>query len=332
MRKRSALGIIVVVMAGLALVATRVSSRSSLHRESRFLMDTFCTIQAYGAGEDVGAAISKAFDRMEQIDREFNCLHPASPLYLFNNENTPVTHRQILEVIQLAQQVSQQSGGALDITLYPLEKLWGFYGDDTPALPEEEQIDECLRRIGYENIVLKNGELEKLNQDVCVDLGAIAKGFAIKEACRVLREEGITSALVDAGGDIGTIGKIKGKGWGIGIRDPRNEGNIGVVQVSDLAVVTSGDYERFFIEDGIRYCHILNPRTGYPARKLISTTVIYPDPVLADAWATALFVMGPQEGMRVVEQMPGMETVMVTADGEILCSSGLEKGLTIIER
>lgn len=332
MGKRSAFGFIVVVMAGLVLVATKMSSRSSLHRESRFLMDTFCTIQAYGSGEDVDVAIGKAFDRMEQIDKEFNCLHPASPLYLFNNENTPVTHRQILEVVQLAQQVSEQSGGALDITLYPLEKLWGFYGDDIPVLPEEKQIDECMSCIGYKNLVFKNGGLEKLNQDVCIDLGAIAKGFAIAEACRILREEGITSALVDAGGDIGTIGKIKGKGWGIGIRDPRSDGNIGVVQVSDLAVVTSGDYERFFIQDGIRYCHILDPRTGYPARKLMSTTVIYPDPVLADAWATALFVMGPQEGMKLVEQMPGMETVMVTADQEILFSSGLEKGLTVIKK
>ncbi len=128
------------------------------------------------------------------------------------------------------------------------------------------------------------------------------------------------------------MGKLKEKDWKVGIRNPRGEGVIGVVEVSDLAVVTSGDYERFFEKDGVKYHHILNPKTGYPARGLTSVTVISPDPVFADAWSTALFVMGKEKGLELVEKTPNAETLMVTTEGEILYSSGLKENVKIISK
>ena len=262
-------------------------------------MDTYCTIQAFGSRNKVDRAVSAALDRMEEIDKKFNFLNPRSPLYDFNFKNVPISDPEIIELIRIAQSISEQSEGTFDITIQPLLELWGFYGE-SPDLPQEKAIDNCLRKIGYRNLVLKDRQLESRQLGIHIDLGGIAKGYAINEALKVLKEAGIDSALIDAGGDIYVTGKIKGEYWNIGIKNPRAAGDIGVVQVSNLAVVTSGDYERFFIRDGVKYCHILDPKTGYPARGLVSVTVISSDPILADAWATALFVLGtdgcPKQG------------------------------------
>jgi len=337
---------LVIIVAVSALVFLRAKSRHSLHEQTRFLMDTYCTIQAFGPANEVNETLGKAFNRMAEIDRKFNALNPRSPIYAFNKENVPLIDPEIFEIVKTAIEVSDQCDGAFDITVYPLGALWGFYGIDDPdqpdkefndnswgppGVPEKEEIEDCLSRIGYRHLALENGELRKRKQDVHLDLGAIAKGYALEEAAKVLENEGLESALIDAGGDIYAIGKIEGEGWGIGIRDPREDGVIGIIQASDLAVITSGDYERFFMEEGIRYCHILDPKTGYPAKELISVSVIHEDPVLADAWATALFVLGAEKGMKLVEQIPGMETIMVTPDKKILYSSGLGENLTVIE-
>ncbi len=334
MQKRKLLfigGLIIFLGAIFFLVGRPIVAKEKIQKQTRFLMDTYCTIQAVGPKKVVNRAIQLALDRMEEIDKKFNVLNPNSPLYEFNNKNMPVTDQEILDLLKIAQQVSEESIGAFDITIYPLITLWGFYGD-SPALPEKQKISEYLKKIGYKKLSVENGKLTKLKKDIKIDLGGIAKGYAVSEAVKVLEEEGIKSALVDAGGDIYALGKLKGKDWKVGIRSPRGEGVIGVVEVSDLAVVTSGDYERFFEKDGVKYHHILNPKTGYPARGLASVTVISSDPVFADAWSTALFVIGKEEGLNLVEKTPSAETLMVTTDGEILYSSGLKENLEIISK
>lgn len=315
---------LIVLIIIVCVVIVYFSSRRnghSLQKRTRFLMDTYCTIQAVGSEKQVANAINAALDRMEEIDKKFNFLNPESPLYEFNLNNVSISDSEIVELIKIAQSISEQSDGAFDLTIEPLLDLWGFYGD-SPSLPEEDDIDKCLGNVGYKDLLLVDGHLKKVKQGVHIDLGGIAKGYAIREAFRVLRKEGVDSVIIDAGGDIYAAGKINGENWNIGIRNPRGEGDIGMVQVSGLAVVTSGDYERFFMKDGRRYCHILDPRTGYPTDELMSVTVVSSDPVLADAWATALFVLG-KGGMKLVEEIPDMEAMMVTADQDIICSSGL---------
>ncbi|MFQ5866907.1 MAG: FAD:protein FMN transferase [bacterium] len=332
-KKLLSIGGLVIILAVIFFLAGRsfIVTEEKIQKQTRFLMDTYCTIQAVGPKKVVNRAISLALDRMEEIDKKFNVLDPNSPLYEFNNKNIPTTDQEILDLLKIAQQVSKESIGAFDITIYPLITLWGFYGD-SPALPGKQKISEYLKKIGYKKLFIKNGKLTKLKEDIKIDLGGIAKGYAVSEAIKVLKEEGIKSALVDAGGDIYALGKLKGKDWKVGIRNPRGEGVIGVIEVSDLAVVTSGDYERFFEKDGVKYHHILNPKTGYPARGLTSVTVISPDPVFADAWSTALFVMGKEKGLELVEKTPDTETLMVTTEGEILYSSGLKENLEIISK
>ena len=324
--------LLIVLMAAVAAVVVfwgrpKADKPEPIQKETRFLMDTYVTIQVPGDAQAL-KTIEKAFDRMEEVDRTFNVLNPESPLYRFNHGNTSITDPEILALLETSLEVSKESGGAFDITVYPLVDLWGFFRG-APAVPAQADIAACLKRVGWRRLQIANGVLTKSKSDVEIDLGGIAKGYAVGEAVKVLKGAGVTSALVDAGGDIFAIGELRGKPWRVGIRNPRGEGVIGVLDVSDLTVATSGDYERFFEKDGVRYHHILNPASGYPASELMSVTVICDDAARGDGLSTALFVLGVKKGMELVERLDGVEAIMVTRDGRTLCSPGLKGRMTI---
>ncbi len=296
-----------VVAAG--YVGLKLRHQEPIQKQTRFLMDTYCTIQVPG-GAPVRPIIAKALDRAEEIDQQFNPIDPRSPLYAFNQKDTPITQSDIIALVQTALDVSKKTDGAFDITVFPLVELWGFDGrpGSSPHLPEKKQIDACLQKVGWQNLVIEGGKLTKLKDDVKIDLGAIAKGYAVAEAVRVLTNAGIRSALVDFGGDIYALGTRHQKPWSIGIRKPVHDGGVFAgLELSDLSIATSGNYERFFEKDGVCYCHIFDPKTGYPAQGIASLTVMTPDAALGDAYATALFVMGPDRAMKFVESLPTLK-------------------------
>ncbi len=307
----------------------RIGASPETRKVTRFLMDTYVTIQVPDEA-GVAGAIEKALDRMEQIDSTFNVLNPSSCLYRFNHQNVPISDPEILGLIRTSLEISRLSDGAFDITVYPLVDLWGFFRD-APAIPSRNDLDARMRQVGWQKLRIEDGTLTKIQPDVQIDLGGIAKGYAVGEALTSLKESGITSALIDAGGDIYAIGTLHDKPWKVGIRNPRGEGVIGILDVSDLTVVTSGDYERFFEEGGVRYHHILDPRTGYPASDIISVTIIGTDAARVDGLSTAVFVLGPRKGMELVENLPDIEALIITTDGETICSSGLMDGLKIVK-
>lgn len=313
-------GVLIIIV--IAIMGLTKYESDPVQSQTRFLMDTYCTIQVPG-NKGVLKAIDNAFKRIEAIDIKFNALNPESQIYDFNNNNIPITDEEIITLIQTALDVCEISGGTFDITIFPLIDLWGFFSE-TPDLPQQEEIDESLKAVGRNNIAIEDRKLVKYNEKTKIDLGAIAKGYAISEAIKVLKKAGIESALVDAGGDIYALGTYKGKPWKIGIKNPRGDGVIGVLELSDMAVVTSGDYERYFEKDGIKYNHILDPRTGYSAKEMASVTVISPDPILADAWSTAIFVMGKEKGLELMKRNKSIETLMITADGEKFYSSNMQ--------
>ncbi len=321
-------GIIVIIM--IVFLGLKKHKSESIQSQTRFLMDTYCTIQVPGDIE-VLQFIDQALDRIEEVDKKFNILNPESPIYEFNNNNKPITDEEIIDLVKIALQICETSGGTYDITIYPLIDLWGFFGE-SPSIPQKETISNLLKETGFQNLSIDNGKLIKRNKNVKIDLGSIAKGYAISEALKVLKQAQIESALIDAGGDIYALGKYNDKPWKIGIRNPRGEGVIGVLELSDMAVLTSGDYERFFEKDGIRYHHILDPRTGYPAEELASVTVISPDPTLADAWSTALFVLGKERGLETVEHINSIQTLLVSTDGEKFYSSDMQVRTQISKR
>jgi thiamine biosynthesis lipoprotein len=326
------MGLTIPVLIVAGIVATRQYNlyRFHLEKQTRFMMDTYVTVFAIGPQSKTLPAINAALDRMQAVDAKFNSRNPASPVYAFNRQNIPITDREILGLVALALQVARDTDGAFDITVAPLIELWGFYGE-SPRLPDPDAIRRCLDQVGYGRLVLAEDELRKERADVQIDLGGIAKGYAVGQAAKELKDRGVTSALIDAGGDIYAIGRKVDQLWKVGIRKPRGDAILGYLEVEDLAVMGSGDYERFFMSGGKRYHHIFDPKTGYPADGLSGTTLVHPDPAVADAWNTAIFVLGPEKGLALVERIPGMEAVMVTSSGKIIYSSGLAHALKAME-
>jgi thiamine biosynthesis lipoprotein len=301
----------------------RCPVRDPVQTQSRFLMDTFCTIRVPGRPEAL-RVVAKAFDRMAEIDRRFNALNPKSPIHEFNEKGTPITDPEILRLVRTASDVAEKTDGAFDITVYPVVKLWGFY-DKTSSVPSAVQIRACLDRVNWRDLALDDNRLTPRRAGLRIDLGGIAKGYAVGEAVRVLKASGVRSALVDAGGDLYAFGQINGRAWRAGVRNPRGDGIIARLDLHDESVTTSGDYERFFEKDGVRYHHIMDPRTGYPARGVVSVTIVSKDATLADAWSTALFVLGAERGLPLVEKTPGIDAMVVTEDGRTSYSSGMRR-------
>ncbi len=234
-----------IILAG--LFATRQYNRYRFHveKQTRFMMNTYVTVYAIGPRTKTLAPTNAALDRMQAVDAKFSSRNPDSPVYNFNLNNVPISDREILDVVALALQIAKDSDGAFDITVAPLIELWGFYGD-APKLPARTAVIRCLNQVGYTNLILTDTELRKKDVDVKIDLGAIAKGYAVAQAAKVLRDRGLTSALIDAGGDIYALGKKANQLWKVGVRMPRGDDILGYLEVEDLAVMGSGDYERFF--------------------------------------------------------------------------------------
>ena len=331
-RKWLFLGILLpgVILAGLFAARQYNLYRFHLEKQMHFMMDTYVTVYAIGPKTKTQPAINAALDRMQAVDAKFSMHNPDSPVYAFNNHNVPITDREILDLVALALQIAKDTDGAFDITVAPLLELWGFYSRSF-RLPGPEEIQRCLNLVGYSNLILSSTELQKKKADVKIDLGGIAKGYAIGQAAKVFRDHGVTSALMVAGGDIYALGQKANELWKVGLRNPREDGVLGYLEVQDLAVMGSGDYERFFIQEGKRYHHIFDPKTGYPAEGLSGSFMVGPDPTVANAWNTAIFVMGPEKGLNLVERIPGMEVIMVTTSGQIIYSSGLANALKAIE-
>ncbi len=231
---------------------------------------------------------------------------------------------EVVRLIARGLEISEITGGAFDMTFASAGKLWSFK-ESPEALPSPSDVEAALRHVDWKRV---EADLEAntvaMPEGFRIGLGGIAKGYGVDRAMDVLRRHGIKHAMVNAGGDLKALGLKRGKTWQIAIKHPRDrERVVAVLPVSNTCVVTSGDYERFFELDGRRYHHILDPRTGYPSTGCMSATVVAPDAAVADALATALCVLGPAEGLALVERIPRVEAIAIGMDGEVRVSSGL---------
>lgn len=274
----------------------------------------------------IGAAMSE-FRRIEALMTDWR----NSPFERINQQAgvaPVVVDEEILFMIGESIRISEMTGGAFDITYAGAGKLWDFK-KRPPVLPEEEAVRRSLDLIGYSRIRIDREAKTVFlpREGMRIGLGGIAKGYAVDRAVETIGAMGIENFAVNAGGDLTVRGRKDGRLWWVAIRHPRDpERNIAFLPISNGSVVTSGDSERFFIVDGIRYSHILDPTTGYPAHKSQSVTLIASHAYLADAMATGVFVMGPVEGMAFIESQPHIEGMIVGADGSIHVSSGLQAG------
>ena len=293
----------------------------------RIAMGTLVSVTLYGAeGVDATSALEAAFGEVARVESLTTRHTGDGAIALLNERGGGRASRDAAAVVARALSVSAATGGAFDITVAPLVDLWVF--DDGMALPDHADILRALERVDYRRVEVDTAALRVLlPRGTAIDLDAIAKGHAVDAAVAALRARGVEATIVDAGGDVGLLGgSPRPGGWRIGIKHPRADGLLGVLELAGGSVATSGDYQRCAFVDGSRYHHILNPSTGYPARDVMSVTVTAERCIDADALATAVFVMGARDGLAFVESLEGVEAVIVTGEedvAEVLVSSGL---------
>ena len=295
-------------------------------KRTQILLGTVGEIQVRDKNEKkVDDAISKAFAEVKRIDELFTTFNDQSPVWKINNSTDTVidVDPEIYNIIVLCDSITKLSDGSFDVSLDNLTKAWGFYTDD-PHLPSKEAIDSALLFSGWEKIrLLDRDQIEKI-EHVGLNFGAIAKGYAVDKAIDVLKRSGVAQALVNAGGEISVIGND----WIVGIQHPREINSIiKKIKFDGYTVATSGDYEQYFELEGIRYHHILDPKTGYSSRGLQSVTIINKSNTFADGLATAVFVMGKEKGMKLIESLNDTEGMIIDSTGKIFYSSGFEKFL-----
>ncbi|MBO4838392.1 MAG: FAD:protein FMN transferase [Lachnospiraceae bacterium] len=281
------------------------------------------SLRAYGCGQEVLEGLKAETERIEGL---FSVTKADSEIARLNAEGRIAPSAETRDLVGKALDLARETDGALDIALYPLLKEWGFTTGQY-QVPAEARIRELLALTDWEKIELSDAEL-RVADGMALDLGSLAKGYTADVLTAKLKEAGVTSALLDLGGNIQAVGaKPDGSAWQIGIRDPQGEDHLGIVSVKGAAVVTSGGYERYFTgEDGQVYWHILDPATGYPAKSgLLSVTVIGPAGWRCDGLSTALFVMGPEKAQAHWKQAGDYELILVTDDGQVIVTDGLEE-------
>ncbi len=325
MKKTFLYSTFVIILFAIGFFISRVGSKEiHLLNRSRILLGTVVEVQIRETDrKKAETSIEKAFSEIKRIDDLFSTYNEDSHVWKLNHNQATLINvvPEIFSLMVICDSIFNLTYGSFDVSLNKLVTTWGFDGDD-PSLPSDDKLSGALLNSGWNNIELLEENSFKRLAGIELNFGAIAKGYAVDKAVNVLIKLGINSALVNAGGEIKTIGDD----WVIGIRHPRNQNQIiEKVNPGGMSVATSGDYEKYFELDGKRYHHILNPKTGYPADSLISVTVLNKSCTIADALATAVFVLGQAKGMRLIENLPGTEVMIIDDQINKTYSSGFEK-------
>ncbi len=275
----------------------------------------------------------QANELIDQVHEEFLRLEASMSPYIESSELSEVNRlaskapvkvsSELIQLIKKSLQVSQLSHGAFDITYASIGR---YYDYRNKRAPDQSQIEANLEAINYRHVVIdeQKSTIYFSHSHVYIDLGGIAKGYSVDRAIGILKKAGITSGLVSAGGDTRLIGNKLGKPWIVAIKDPRREDASAVLlPLEEVAISTSGDYERYFVQDGVRYHHIISPKTGKSAGEVQSVTIIGPDSTTTDALSTTVFVLGVEKGLELVERLPGIDAIIVDQQRKMHYSSEL---------
>ncbi|MCL6591310.1 MAG: FAD:protein FMN transferase [Firmicutes bacterium] len=322
---------ILAVIFSVALAITYAVFINKEYEANGFAMGTLISQKIYGIASRKAA--NEAFEKIKYLECLMTINAPGGDINRLN-ENAGKGYIKLnpetISVLKSALIISRLSGGAFDITVAPVVKEWGI-GSVSPRIPPKKTLIRLGSLIGYKNVYIdeKNQGAALAGAGQMVDLGGIAKGYAADAVIQIYRRNGIRSGLINIGGNVATLGtRPDGTPWRIGIQDPRaRHGKIlGVVRVSDQAVVTSGDYEKYFMKNGKRYHHIINPRSGRPAESgLISVTIVAASSTEADALATAVFILGSDKGMSLLKRYGRAEAILITANKKLYITPGLKK-------
>ena len=283
------------------------------------------------------AAFDEVFEEFERLEALMTVWRDSSDVSRMNagagQYAVPVSP-EVLEVLGIAGQISDWTDGKFDVTFGALSGLWRFDHDQDNRIPNPEEVRRRLPLIAYEDIELDEAASTAMlkREGMVANLGGIGKGYAVDRAVDILHDHGVRDFMIQAGGDLYVGGRQGDRPWRLGIRDPRGpaEQSFATLELTDATFSTSGDYERFFLRGGRRYHHILDPDRGEPAEGTRSVTIVASRAVLADALSTGVFLLGPEKGMALVERLPDVEGVIVTARNEVVVSSGLQSQLTLL--
>ena len=302
---------------------------SNLYKFHQVAMGTVIEITLVGDNEEAAnKAALRAFQEVKRIEQLMSPWIESADVFRINQssgkERVKISN-ETLEVIKKAQEISELSDGRFDITVGPLAELWRK-AREKKIPPSAEEVKEKLGLVNFKNIEMdREGKVFLKKKGMAVDLGGIAKGYAVDRAFELLKSLGYKDLIVNAGGDLRVGGLKNNQPWSIGIQHPRESQNfLARISISDMAVATSGDYERFFIYEGRRYHHIFNPKDGFPTDDCQSVTVLCKEGMMADALATAVFVLGPEKGYALCQKLEGVDCLIMDKEGKIIFSPGLK--------
>ncbi len=284
-------------------------------------------------GLDIMALRQDIENLFADIDNSLSIYNPSSVISAINNNLSDTTDELFREVFRASAVISEESRGLFDITIGPLVKSWGF-GPDAMKRFNPAMLDSLLALVGMDKVRLEGERIIKSDPDMFIDVNAIAQGYTVDLVADLLARNGITQCLVEVGGEVRTLGDKNGVGWKVGIDAP-TDGNVtpgadlqATIRLDNRALATSGNYRKFFVEDGIKYSHTIDPRTGYPARHtLLSATIIAPTGAVADAWATACMVGGKDEAIAFIEKHDFLEGYLVYSDEKGEMKSWVSEGI-----
>jgi thiamine biosynthesis lipoprotein len=273
------------------------------------------------------AAIDAVMDEMRRIDTLMSHYKPESELSQINTRGVKeavVVDRELFDLIKLSVQFSEITDGAFDITYASVGYLYDYRKH---VKPTESQIEKALPGVNYRHLILdeKKHSVKFAQAGMRIDLGGIAKGYAVDRGIALLQSRGVQHAVVTAGGDTRIIGDRMGRPWVVGIRHPDDKSKTVLrLPLTDTAMSTSGDYERYFDENGQRYHHIIDPKTGHSASKVRSATILGPTAVQTDGLSKTAFVLGADKALEIIERLPDFDAIFVRPDGKVLYSKGLQ--------
>jgi FAD:protein FMN transferase len=288
-------------------------------------------LTVYTADEPAaGRAFDQLFQEFERLDALMSVWRQGSDVLRINaaaGERAVQVSSEVRDALKTARQISEWTAGKFDVTFGALSDIWKFDQDQDNSIPAPAAIRARLPLIDYRQIEIDDraGTAFLRRKGMRIHLGGIGKGYAVERAVGILRRAGLNDFLLQAGGDLYAGGLRRGRPWRLGINDPRGPAgrSFATLDLSDGTFSTSGDYARAFVKDGVRYHHILDPATGQPARGCRSVTIVANSPLVADGLSTGVFILGPEQGMALIERLPDVEGVIVTAKNEVLVSSGL---------
>jgi thiamine biosynthesis lipoprotein len=339
MRAGQAVGIVLAVVAAGGACRPAATPEPRRVAAERLAMGSLLRLTAWTTDEPrAQAAFGQVFADFDRLDALLSVWRTGSDVQRLNAAagQAPIpVHEDTRRVLQAARQVSEWTGGGFDITFGALADVWKFDHDQDNQVPAAAAIAARLPLVDYRRVRVDDGagtaSVERAGMRV--HLGGIGKGYAVDRAVAILRAAGLHDFMVQSGGDLYVAGTDHGAPWHLGIQDPRGPADavFATLDVSDATFSTSGDYERFFEKDGVRYHHILDLTTGQPARGCRSVTVVARQATVADGLSTGIFVLGPEKGMALVERLPDVEAVIVAADNRVLISSGLRGRLNVLK-